>query len=169
MPDEWDISDDEIDSWLEEWDEVDRAAADYLAQRCPGVREPCSEDDARRLQAVAETISPSEVPAEHEVEAASAVMALQHADWLGLVLGVTRRGAGNVIDPEQVRADIENLDEVDGEIEDPEGLLGVLGMALLHLTPHWQALGVLDEGERVTEWGAWALPRALYRTWVAPE
>lgn len=169
MPDEWDISDDEIDSWLEEWDEVDRAAADYLVQRCPGVLEPHDEDDASRLQAVAETISPSEEPAQHEIEAVSAVMALQHADWLGLVLGITRRGAGSVIDPELVEADIENLDEVEGEIDDPEGLVGVLEMALLHLTPRWQELGVLDEDERVTEWGTWALPRALYRTWVATE
>lgn len=169
MPDEWDISDDEIDSWLEEWEEVDRSAADYLAQRCPGVGEPYGEDDARRIRALAGTISPAEEPAQHEVEAVSAVMALQHADWLGLVLGITRRGAGSVIDPELVRADIENLDEVEGEIEDPEGLLGVLGMALLHLTPRWQQIGVLDDDQRVTAWGTWALPRALYRTWVATE
>jgi len=55
--------------------------------------------------------------------------------------------------------------EVEGEIEDPEGHLAMLDMALLRLTPRWQDLGVLDEHQRVTERGAWGLPRALHRTW----
>jgi hypothetical protein len=88
-------------------------------------------------------------------------MALQHADWLGLVLGVVRRGPGGALDPELVQADIDHLEDVDGEIEDPEGHLAVLNMALRHLTPRWQDLGVLDENQCVTERGAWGLPRAL--------
>ena len=67
-------------------------------------------------------------------------MALQHADWLGLAL--------------------------EGEVEDPAGELSVLSMALLTLTPAWQDLGVLDEEERVTPRGVWALPRALHRIWT---
>ena len=165
MPDEWDITDDEMDSWAEEWEAVDRAAAGYLAERIPSLRDDLTDDDAAWLDAVAETISPSEVPREDEIESVSAVMALQHADWLGLALGVVRRGAGNALDPELVQADIEHLEEVDGEIEDPEGHLAVLDMALLHLVPRWQALGVLDENQRITERGAWGLPRALHRTW----
>lgn len=169
MPDEWDVSDEEIDSWLDEWDEVDRAAAAYLAQRRPEVAAPISADDGRRLDAIAETISPSDEPAEHEIEAVSAVMALQHADWLGLALGIARRGAGSLIDPAQVQVDIENLEDVEGEIEDPDGHLDLLETALMHLAPRWQDEAVLDEEQRVTEWGAWAIPRALYRTWVATE
>jgi hypothetical protein len=45
------------------------------------------------------TISPTEVPEEYEVEAVSAVMALQHAGWLGLLLGVVNRGAGRPLGP----------------------------------------------------------------------
>jgi hypothetical protein len=165
MSGEWDISDEEMDAWLEEWEAVDRAAADYLAEHLPGVADDVDEDEARWLDAVAETISASEEPDEGDVEAASAVMALQHADWLGLALGVARRGAGGTVDPEQVQADIDDLEDIEGEIEDLEGQLAVLTTALLHLTPRWQDLGVLDGDERLTPRGAWGLPRALYRNW----
>ena len=80
-------------------------------------------------------------------------------------MGVVQRGPGNSLDPELLQADIERLEEVEGEIEDPEGHRAVLDMALLHLTPQWQDLGVLDQDQRLTERGAWGLPRALYRTW----
>ena len=165
MPDEWDVTDDEIDAWSEEWEALDRAAAEYLAERIPGVRDPLTDEDVRWLDALAETISPAEEPRDDEIESLSAVMALQHADWLGLALGVVQRGPGSALDSEFVQADIEGLEEVDGEIEDPEGHRAVLDMALLHLIARWQNLGVLDEHERLTDRGAWGLPRALYRNW----
>jgi len=165
MPDEWDITEDEVDSWLADWEAVDRATADYLAERIPGVRDVLADDEVRWLDALGETISQSGEPRDGEIEAASAVMALQHADWLGLALGVAHRGQGNVLDPELVQADIERLEEVDGEIEDPEGHLAVLSLALLHLMPRWQDLGVLDDDQRLTQRGAWGLPRALHRIW----
>jgi hypothetical protein len=165
MSDEWDVSDAELDSLLDEWEAVDRAAAEYLAERVSGLRDRLADDDAGWVGRLVETISPSEEPEEHEIAAVSAVMALQHADWLGLALGVVRRGPGAVLDPGRVQADIDRLDDVDGEIEDREGHLAVLEMALLHLTPLWQNLGVLDEHERLTERGVWGLPKALHRTW----
>lgn len=166
MPDDWDITEDEIDSWLEEWRAVDRAAAEYLAERIPGVRDAPDVDEARWLDAVAETISPAEEPEDDEIEAVSAVMALQHADWLGLAMGAARRGAGAALDAALVQADIALLDDVDGEIGDPEGHLAVLDLALLHLAPRWQDLGVLDQDRRLSERGAWGLPRALYWSWT---
>ena len=165
MPDEWDLSDDEIDSWLEEWEAVDRAAAEYLAERIPDVLEVLTDDKARWVAALAETISPSEEPKEHEIEAVSALMALQHADWLGLAMGVVRRGPGNALDPELVQADIDRLDDVDDEIEDREGHRAVLAMALLHLAPLWQRLDVLDAHDRLTERGVWGVPKALHLIW----
>jgi hypothetical protein len=116
VPDDWELSDDEIDSWLEEWEAVDRAAAAYLAQRIPGVQDISAEDRGRWVDQFAETISPSEDPGEEE-------------------------------------------------IEDREGHLAVLELALLHLTPLWQGLGVLDQAGRFTERGVWGLPKALYRNW----
>lgn len=75
-------------------------------------------------------------------------MALQHADWLGIVVGAVRRGPGSFLDAASVQADIDGLEEIDGEIEDPEGHLAVLDMALIHLGPLWQDLGVVDEDHR---------------------
>lgn len=150
---------------LGEWEAVDRAAAEYLAERVPGVHDSLADDDARWVDQLTETISPSEEPQEHEVEAVSAVMALEHADWLGLTLGVVHRGPGADLDPERVQADIDQLDDIEGEIEDREGHLAVLEMALLHLMPLWQNLGVLDADDRLTERGVWVLPKALHRTW----
>lgn len=159
-------NDSETDSWLEEWEAVDRAAADYLAERVPDVRDVPSDDGAQWLDALAETISPSHEPGEDEVEAVSAVMALQHVDWLGLALGAAHRGPGSPLDPGLVQADIDGLEGVDGEIEDPEGHLAVLTTALLHVTPRWQSLGAVDEERRFTQRGTWGLPRALHRIWT---
>jgi hypothetical protein len=92
-------------------------------------------------------------------------MALQHADWLGIVLGAVRRGAGSVLDAAVVQPDIDGLEEIEGEIEDPEGHLAVLDMALTYLGPLWQGLGVVDEDHRFTARGIWGLPKALHRTW----
>ena len=164
---EWGPTDEEMETWLAEWEEVDRAAADYLAERLPEVLEPVGRDEEPWFDAIGETISPSDEPAEEDVHAVSSVMALEHADWLGLVLGVVRRGPGAPLEAEDVQADVDALDEVEGEIEDPEGHLDVLEMALLHLTPRWQRLGVLDDDERFTAAGVRALPRVLHRIWVS--
>lgn len=165
MPEEWELSDDDVDALMEEWDAVDQAAAEYLAERVPGATDALSGSEERWVKELAETISPSDVREEDEIEAVSAVMALEHADWLGLALGAVRRGPGTALDPEQVQTDVETLEDIEGEIEDPEGHLAVLEMALLHLSPQWQDHGVLDQEDRLTERGVWGLPRALHRIW----
>ncbi|TIC79742.1 hypothetical protein E8D34_14640 [Nocardioides sp. GY 10113] len=173
VPGEWDITDEEIDSWFEELEAVDQAAADYLAERVDGLGDEVGEEDARWLDALAETIAPDDEPDEDrelddlEIETMSAVAALQHADWLGLALGVVDRGPGSALDPEAVLADVNALEEIEGEIDDPEGFLEVLAAALSHLTPQWRELGVLDADDRTTARGVWGLPRALYRLWNA--
>jgi hypothetical protein len=162
---EWEMSDEELDQFIEDWEAVDRAAAAYLEERVPGLSEPVDQDEERWLDALVETFSPSEEP-DVDPELFSSVMALQHADWLGLVLGALRRGPAASLEPDDVLADIDRLDEVEGEIEDPEGTRQVLEMAILTLTPPWQELGVLDQDERFTERGLWGLPRALHRSWT---
>jgi hypothetical protein len=52
---------------------------------------------------VAETISPSVEPEDDEIEAVSAVMALQHGDWLGLAQSAVRRGAAVPLNTELVQ------------------------------------------------------------------
>ena len=145
MTDDWVPSDEESDAWLEEWAAVDREAARYLAERVPGL-EDVPDDRAAWLDELVDTISPAELPGDD--------------------LGVVRRGPGSDLDAAQAQADVVALDEVDGEIEDPDGHLAVMAAALDHLAPRWRALGVLDDQERLTERGVWALPRALHRSWT---
>lgn len=164
MADEWEFSDEEDEAFLEEWRAVDRAAAEYLEERVPGLTDPVSDDESRWLDALVETFDPTDEPA-LDPEFFSSVMALQHADWLGLALGTLARGAGSSLDASRVMDDIGGLDDVEGEIEDPEGTRQVLSMAFVVLTPTWQDLGVLDGDGCFTKRGVWGLPRALHRSW----
>jgi hypothetical protein len=164
MDDEWVFSDEEDEAFLEEWRAVDRAAAQYLEERVPGLTDPVSDDESRWLDAFVESFDPTDEP-DMDPELFSSVMALEHADWLGLALGTLARGPGSSLDASQVLADIDGLDDVEGEIEDLEGTRQVLSMAFVVLTPTWQDLGVLDEDECFTERGVWGLPRALHRSW----
>lgn len=164
MDDDWVFSDEEDEAFLEEWRAVDRAAADYLEERVPGLTDPVSDDESRWLDALVETFDPTDEP-DIDPELFSSVMALQHADWLGLALGALARGPGSSFDASRVIDDINSLDDVEGEIEDPEGTRQVLSMAFVVLTPGWHDIGVLDEDERFTERGVWGLPRALHRSW----
>ncbi len=116
------------------------------------------------VSALASTISPPEDPGT-DMEEQSAVAALMHADWLGMVVGLVRRGVGAEYSAEAAQHDIDTLPELEGDIEDPEGAFSVLSMAVTVLTPLWHALGVLDEGDRLTELGRWGLPHALLVTW----
>jgi hypothetical protein len=116
------------------------------------------------LLAAASAISPPEDPGT-PVEEQASVMALQHADWLGLVLGLVRRGVGAELDAETVQQDIDGLEDSEGEIEDPEGQLGVLETAVEVVAPLWTHLGILDEDRRLTALGRWGLPAALGQVW----
>lgn len=152
---DWEVSEEDE----EKWREVDRQAASYLEERIPGLTDPASDDDARWLDEMVETFDPAGESDVVDPELFSSVMALQHADWLGLVLGVVRRGAGSALDADA-------LEDLDGEIEDREGARQVLSLALLVLTPPWQDLRILDQDELITERGVWALPRAVHRSWT---
>ncbi|HEY3530656.1 MAG TPA: SEC-C domain-containing protein [Nocardioides sp.] len=116
------------------------------------------------LEAAASTISPAELPDTPAEELAS-VMALQHVDWLGLVLGLVRRGVGAELDAATAEVDIDGLEDIEGEVEDPEGRLDVLETAVEVLAPLWTYLGILDRDRRLTALGRWGLPAALGHTW----
>lgn len=117
------------------------------------------------LQALAASISPVEDPGT-DVEEQSAVAALQHADWLGIAAAAVRRGVGSTLDAEAVLAEVDALDDVEGESEDPEDDARAIDFALTVLSPLWQGLGVLDEDDRWTELGRWGVPRALHHLWL---
>jgi len=119
------------------------------------------------LGALAATLDPPNDPGTSAEEQA-AVAALQHADLLGMVVGLVRRGVGAVFSPEAVQHDIETMPEIEDESEDPDEV-DAFGMPVVVLTPLWQALGVLDDDDRLTELGRWGLPHALLATWSKAE
>lgn len=119
-------------------------------------------------EAAAATISPPNDPGT-PIEEQSAVFALEHADWLGMVLGLVRRGTGARCSGELAATDIMDCPEVEHESEDPDAYDSVLGMAVTTLTALWQAIDILDDNERLTELGRWGLPLALYDVWMASD
>ena len=44
MGQDWEFSDEEDEAFLEEWRAVDRAAAEYLQERVPGLTDPVTDD-----------------------------------------------------------------------------------------------------------------------------
>ena len=140
---------------------------DYFVNAC-GWPDGMLEDDPHAwVAAVAASISPPDDP-KTEPEVQSAIAALMHADWLGLVVGLVRRGVGAEFSAEAALNDIDTLPELEGELDDKEGLLDVLEMAVEGLAPLWGPLGILDEDRRLTELGRWGLPTGLLVTWSGP-
>lgn len=127
-----------------------------------GARPPL--DDAELLLAlVAATISPREptgLPPEEEASIAS----LELGDWAGAIIGTVRTGPGAAADPEALVEAIDACAEIDGPPIDPADLSAYL-LPFELVSPVWQAVGVLDDRRRLTELGAWLLPRALTRAW----
>ena len=123
------------------------------------------EDDVEVwLQALASTISPPEdtgAPADEQ----AAVFSLQHADWLGGIVGLVHRGVGAEFDAERWSQDLAALPEVDGDSEDADDDVTAFSMAVEVLAPLWQTLGVLDADRCLTPLGRWGLPRALLSVW----
>lgn len=141
---------------------------DYFTAACGWRPAPADEDHSLWLQALAATISPPDDPGT-DPEEQSAVFALQHADWLGIVVGLVRRGPGARFSAKRVVEDIASLSDIEDESVDPEDEAAGLDMAVLVLTPLWQALGVLDDDERLTTLGRWGLPGALDLVWSTSE
>jgi hypothetical protein len=53
--DEWEMSNEEMVEFLNEWKAVDRAAADYLEERVPGLTATVDDDESGWLDALVET------------------------------------------------------------------------------------------------------------------
>ena len=139
----------------------------YFVTACAWESQTPEDDSVMWLGALAATLSPPNDPGTSAEEQA-AVAALQHADLLGMAVGLVRRGVGAVFSPEAVHRDIETMPEIEDESEDPDDV-DAFGMPVVVLAPLWQALGVLDDYDRLTELGRWGLPHALLATWSKAE
>jgi hypothetical protein len=93
----------------------------------------------------------------------SSLMALQHADWAGAVIGLARAGVGARAWPEDLFALADRCPEIEGsyDADDREPIEFAFGL----MVPVWEAVGALDEHRRLTPLGHWGLPRALAWAW----
>lgn len=123
-------------------------------------------------------------------EALAAWMSLQHADWIGAVVRLVTVGPGAVADGEALAHHAATFDfeaELEGDPpHDPEildaaepwewdawwddrdgGYDAELGLRIGFeiVARLWQALGAVDDDQRLTDLGWWGLPEALHRAW----
>ena len=138
----------------------------YFDVACGWAGTPPDDDAETWLPALASTISPPEDPG-ISAEEQAAVFSLQHADWVGVVVGLVRRGVGAEFAAETWSEDIAAMPEVDDETEDPDDDVDSFVIPVEVLAPLWQTLGVLDEERCLTPLGRWGLPRALLSAWGA--
>jgi hypothetical protein len=123
-----------------------------------------AQDDELLLAAVAGTISPREETG-LDAEEESLLLTLERADWLGAVVELVRAGPGAPARPADLVAAIHRCPEVEvgPDVEPEDDELTEAGFALVATA--WLALGVIDDDDRLTPLGTWALPRALARAW----
>jgi hypothetical protein len=133
--------------------------------RAAGFDEHPAEGDAELvLRAVAATIAPADDTGLDPEEEAS-IATMEHADWLGAVVSSVRAGPGSAATPAALAHGIATCPEVELEAGlDPDELSLIEHGFELSTFP-WSLVGVLDEDRRLTEAGAWILPRALARAW----
>lgn len=98
------------------------------------------------------------------IEELSTIMALEHGDWVGAVLGLVRAGVGAPAGPADLARYADECPEVEGET-DPEDA-EIIEAGFGHLLELWQATGAVDErSTSLTDLGHWGLPRALAWAW----
>jgi hypothetical protein len=115
------------------------------------------------MDALVSTMLPVGDVEDWEPEELAAVGSLEHADWVGSVVGVVRTGPGASMDPDAMLEYIDNCPELEGD-RDPDDDI-VIEHAFEVLLPLWQAIGVVDNERRVTRLGIWALPQLLIAAW----
>jgi hypothetical protein len=109
------------------------------------------------------SIEPQEDPGLPAEEQAM-LLAPQHVDWVGAIVELARAGAGAPADPAAIVAAIERCPEVADvplDLDDRQLLEHAFELRM----PAWQALGLVDDRRRLTEVGAWMLPRAACGAW----
>jgi hypothetical protein len=140
----------------------------YFDAACQWDGRPPRDDRELIVDAVASTMSPKGEVDDWPIEQLSTVMSLQHADWLGAVLGVVRAGAGSDAGPARLLRHVKNCPEIEDATEADDGDDIVLD-AFESLMPLWEAVDVIDQDRRLTTLGRWVLPTALLQTWNSSE
>lgn len=98
-------------------------------------------------------------------EEVATIMALEHADWLGAVIGLVRSGPGAAAGPRDLVRLIHDCPEVDGLVDPDETT--ILEGAFDSVLYSWEAACVVDDNRQLSVLGSWLLPRALAWAWNA--
>jgi hypothetical protein len=135
--------------------------------RAAGLDREALPDDGTELllRCVAATISPREETGLDPEEEAM-LDSIEHADWIGAIVSAVRAGPGTDASPRSLVAGIEVCPEVEpgpGGVSDDD--VAFLHAAFSILAVPWRVLGMIDGEERLTDLGAWTLPRSLARAW----
>jgi Plasmid pRiA4b ORF-3-like protein len=142
---------------------ADRYPCSWMGKAAGLAAQPPPDDAELLLRVVAATISPKEETGLDPEEEAS-IMALEHGDWAGAVIELSRRGPGASADPSALVEAIEQCPEIEGPASDlAETVVAETAFELVGFA--WEAAGILDERRKLTPAGAWVLPRALTRAW----
>jgi hypothetical protein len=136
---------------------------------------------------------PAEDDEPREVDSAiAAICAIDHFDWLAVITVLAGGGPGTSAAATDLAAYVRDYDPDDetdaGDDEDSDGLqlaeidlddddldddgeFDEIGMEDLFLpvTALWQALGAIDDAERLTPLGWWGLPEAMRVVWAPAE
>ncbi|MBV9197064.1 MAG: hypothetical protein JO168_23260 [Solirubrobacterales bacterium] len=137
---------------------------DWVRQAAGLTGRAAVKDDAELLiRLTAATIS-AEEDSELDVEEASLLMSLELADWLGAIISAVRAGPYSDASPRALIDGVRNCPELElaADLDDEESHLSA---AFWIVALPWQLLGLTDRDQRLTEVGAWVLPRALARAW----
>lgn len=118
------------------------------------------------IAAAAESIQPSDMPpTEADLEAVSAWMALNHADWVGAVGTLARLGPGTPAGAADLADYVLTSPDLGEAFDDLEDARMSLEFGLLPVVELWLAVEAVDSSYRLTDLGWWGLPEALRRTW----
>jgi hypothetical protein len=98
--------------------------------------------------------------------AREAIRGIEWADWLGAVLPLVRAGVGAEADPMQLVRNINRCPEVTTTV--PKRDMPAVAEVFSRTLHAWELTGVIDADGRLTELGAWLLPRALLDAWGEP-
>jgi hypothetical protein len=132
-------------------------------RRAAGLDPLLPADDAELWLAAAGALIAMRESSGLDAELEASVMALELADWVGAVVGLVRGGVGASAEPAALVAAIDACPEVDGTVDPDDADLVELAFEVV--VPTWEAVGAVDADRRLTELGAWGLPRALARAW----
>ncbi len=128
-----------------------------------GLSDPQTLDDATLLASLAGAFVVPGALAAFSPGEREAIRGLEWADWLGAVIPLVRGGAGTDATPLQLVRNINRCPEVTTTV--PKRDVPVVA-GIFALTLHaWELTGVIDAESRLTDLGAWLLPRALLHAW----